>query len=215
MMGLTTLNTVNMRICSFNCHGFNDSKSQYIRELLSNCDFLLLQENWLAKSQLSCLSTISDGYLSAGVCGFDSSEVPPGRPFGGCAILWRKSIDANVTFVDTGSRRLCALRICGHTAKFLLVSVYMPYEDGTVNSDRTDKFISVLSSIAHLDSLHVDRTMVIGGDFNVDLDHWHNHTTIFNKFCDLNDLFPAVRHCLSTALNGVKDQMQRFFYLLK
>ena len=210
MMCLATQNTVNMRVCSYNCRGFNDSKSQYIRKLLSNCDFLLLQEHWLAESQLICLSTISDDYLAAGVCGFDSSEVLPGRPFGGCAILWRKNIDANVTFVDTGNRRLCALKISSHTAKFLLVSVYMPYEDGNVNSDRTEEFISVLSSIEYLNSLHADCTMVIGGDFNVDLDRCRNHTTIFNKFCDLNDLFPAVHHCVSNVDYTYQFCMTRF-----
>jgi len=62
-----------------------------------------------------------------------------------------KNINANVTFVETGSRRLWLTK-CSHTAKFRLISV------ANVNSARTDEFISVLSSIEHLSSLYADCT---------------------------------------------------------
>ena len=59
-------------------------------------------------------------YKSIG--GFDNTDVLAGRPFGGCATLWRKSIDANVTFVHSDNRRLCVLRVCIDTAKFLFIT---------------------------------------------------------------------------------------------
>jgi len=99
--------------------------------------------------------------------------------------LWQKCIDANVSFVHSDNRWLCVLRVYIDTAKFLLINVYMPYEDVNANCERTEEFISVLSSIEYLHSQYPDCIVLIGGDFNVDLDH----TSILNKFCDDNDLF--------------------------
>jgi len=42
---------------------------------------------------------------------FDDSEVLGGRPYGGCAILWRANINMHsVIMVNTHSTRLCAAR---------------------------------------------------------------------------------------------------------
>jgi len=89
------------------------------------------------------------------------------------------------------------LRVSNDTVKFLLVNVYMPYDDDNINSARTDEFISILSTVEHLHSQNADCTLVIGGDFNVDLDRCRNHTSILNKFCEDNALFPAVCHSAS------------------
>ena len=67
------------------------------------------------------------------------------------------------------------------TAKFLFINVYMPYEDVNANSERTEEFISVLSSIEYLHSQYPDCIVLIGGDFNVDLDRCRSHTFILNK----------------------------------
>jgi len=51
------------------------------------------------------------------------------------------------------------------------------------------QFISVLSSTEYLHSQYPDCIVLIGGDFNVDLDRCRTHTSILNKFCEDNDLF--------------------------
>ena len=207
------VNSCHLRFCSYNCCGFNDSKKPYVASLLTKCDFLFLQEHWLSEAQLTCLNSISDDHLATGICGFDNSEVLFGRPFGGCAIVWRKNLDAHMTVVDTGSRRLCALRLCSNSAKFLLVNVYMPYEDVSHNATRTEEFISLLSAIEYLNSQCQDCTVIVGGDFNVDLCRNSNHTTLLNKFCSDNNLYPVVRHSESCVDYTYQFNMSRFSVL--
>ena len=39
-------------ICSYNCHGFNFVKRDYIQKLLDECDILFIQEHWLSERRL-------------------------------------------------------------------------------------------------------------------------------------------------------------------
>jgi len=62
--------------------------------------------------------------------GFDNSKILSGRPFGGCAILWRSDIRARTKPVNTNSRRICAICMRTDSWSVLFINVYMPYEDG-------------------------------------------------------------------------------------
>jgi len=57
---------------------------------------LLLQEHWLSDAQLSVLGNIADNVSYTGVSGFTNSDILAGRPYGGCAILWRSDLMVNV-----------------------------------------------------------------------------------------------------------------------
>ena len=59
---------------------------------------MFLQEHWLSERRLVDLNVHSQFHMH-GLCGFDNSEVLSGRPFGGCAILWRASKFACVEIV--------------------------------------------------------------------------------------------------------------------
>jgi len=98
-----------LSIVSYNCRGFNSAKSEYINNLLLNYDILFLQEHWLSDNQLSDLNLLNVKFLSHAVCGFDNKEVLLGRPYGGCAILWRSDLRARVESVHINSRRVCCV----------------------------------------------------------------------------------------------------------
>ena len=49
-----------IKICSYNCRGFNISKIPTIEELLNECDVLLIQETWLLPHELKVFSKIFD-----------------------------------------------------------------------------------------------------------------------------------------------------------
>ena len=51
---------------------------------------------------------ISDEFSSIAVSGMISTEFIAERPFGGCAILYRKSLS---TFIKTDSTRFCAIHL--------------------------------------------------------------------------------------------------------
>ena len=135
-------NQFSFNLCSYNCRGFNFVKKEYINRLLTKCDILLQQEHWLAETQLSDLASINDMFLYHGMSGFGNEEVLIGRPYGGCAILWRSDLNFRVDVIATSSRR-CAVRICTDTWRSLVINVYMPFEDG---SERSDLFVETLHS---------------------------------------------------------------------
>lgn len=181
----------NVSVCSFNLRGFNFVKREYTRKLLSQCDVLFLQEHWLADSQLFELGSINKNFLYHGVCGFDSTQVLSGRPYGGCAILWRADWSARAEIVDSGSRRMCVVRLCTNNWKVLLINVYMPYED---NDERTDEFCELLSKIELIINENMDFHVILGGDFNTDFSRNWAHTNILNDFCDSVDIVPTIRN---------------------
>jgi len=113
-----------LKLISYNCRGFNSYKSSYIASLLSKCNFLLLQEHWLSDSQLSVLGNIDNNILYYGVSGSGNDSVLSGRPFGGCAILWRSDLHVNIHPIDIDSKCICAVSVSSENWKLVIVNVY-------------------------------------------------------------------------------------------
>ena len=78
-----------LSVVSFNCHGYHNRLS-YIPVLLESFDTILLQEHWLSDSELGKLCF--DGFATHALSGFDNSVPLHGRPFDGCAILYRQRL---------------------------------------------------------------------------------------------------------------------------
>lgn len=180
-----------LSIATYNCRGFNFTKSNYINALLSNCDVLFLQEHWLSDSQLPQLSNLNVDFSAHAICGFDSTEILTGRPYGGCAILWRSDISARIQTIPTNSRRVCAIKMHSDIWSILFINTYMPYEDG---DERSDDFCMQLSIIEYLITQNTDCHIVIGGDFNVDFSRNWSHTKLLSDFCENLNLDPSIRH---------------------
>ena len=92
----------NIRIISYNCRGWN-SASNFVSNLMDDCDICLIQEHWLFKEQLQNLN-ISDEFSSIAVSGMVTSEFVAGRPYGGCAIL---SLSSVIKTIKTTCKILC------------------------------------------------------------------------------------------------------------
>ena len=102
------------RCLSYNCRGWN-SGCVDINDSLDNC---VIQEHWLLHDQLHILSFYHKEFSAVAVSGISSDEFLCGRPYGGCAILHRKSFSSN-------SKRFCGLKItCSSGFSILLVNVY-------------------------------------------------------------------------------------------
>ena len=81
-------------IISLNCEGMRRNLD-YINSLLcsKSCEYLCLSETWLLHDNLGELGNINDQYMYTGPSGTDSnSRILRGRPSGGTAILFRKSL---------------------------------------------------------------------------------------------------------------------------
>jgi Reverse transcriptase (RNA-dependent DNA polymerase)/Endonuclease/Exonuclease/phosphatase family len=176
---------------SYNCRGYNSSKTAYIKSLLSNCTVLFLQEHWLSEDQLQLLSNVDANFMCAGAAGFDNSDVLSGRPYGGCAILWRSDISAAVDILPTGSRRVFAVRMFNDTLRLLFINVYMPYEK---DEETVDDFTDQLAIVESLINNNPDCHVICGGDFNVDFSRDRLHTVILDSFCETTGLNPIIKH---------------------
>ena len=128
--------------------------------------------------QLGELGLIKENVSYTGVSGFDNSVLLEGRPYGGCAILWKSTMLANVVPISVNSRRICAVRVCSSNWKLLLVNVYMPYENDSVS---TVEFAQLLSVVDDLIFTYPDNNVVIGGDFNVDFSRDWVHTALLDS----------------------------------
>ena len=106
-----------IRFSSYNCRGFNEAKASYIIRLLQLCEFLFIQEHWLADSQLHLLNNLCNTHISHGSSGFNKDIILSGRPYGGCAILWRADIKVQVFFIETNNNRICGIRVHYDTKK--------------------------------------------------------------------------------------------------
>ena len=72
-------------------------------------DLCFIQEHWLHSAHLS---RISHDFLSVSVNGMDSGSLLCGRPYGGCAILYRNSLLRVLYLLATScSKRFCAIKM--------------------------------------------------------------------------------------------------------
>ena len=55
-----------------------------------------------------------------------STELITGRPYGGCAIIYRKTFSKPLTTLNTASNRFCAISLTCSTKTILLICVYLP-----------------------------------------------------------------------------------------
>jgi len=184
-------NSAVLRLISYNSRGLNVSKQAYLRHILEDCDILLLQEHWLSEDQLHGLNTLSDDFVSVAVSGFGNDCVLAGRPYGGCAILWRKNLSLTATSVVTTSRRICAVLFKGIGISFVCLCVYMPYES---DSSSVDEFQFQLSTVDTIISQYPDCHIILGGDFNVDMSRNWSNNVILDNYCSQANLLPVIRH---------------------
>ena len=118
-----------LSILSFNCKSFGNSRD-YITHAMNEQDptFVFLQETWHISKTSSILSNASDNYLFKEISGVDdSSRILTGRPHGGLAIYFKRSIADKIHQVACSNNRLCAIRYqCDDSVPLLLINVYMP-----------------------------------------------------------------------------------------
>ncbi|KAF9810794.1 hypothetical protein SFRURICE_014392 [Spodoptera frugiperda] len=73
-------------------------------------DIVALQETWLLPHDISFLSEIDPDFGCTGTSAVDTTAgMLRGRPFGGTALLWRKSVFDNVSIVQCDNPRTLKL----------------------------------------------------------------------------------------------------------
>ena len=156
------MNTHQLRLASFNCRSVKNSVSD-VQVLCETHDIILLQESWLLPHDISFLNSIHLDFISYGISAVDTSKgFHIGRPFGGLAILWRKSLGNAVTVKNYDNPRLLGLLVSGPDVHCLIINVYMPTADPE-NHDLYQDYLGEINSIvAESGCSHV----IIPGDWN-------------------------------------------------
>lgn len=112
---------------TYNCK--NIKRSVGIKQLCIFADVIALQETWLLPCDLPCLAKIHEDFGSTGVLTVGtSSGILKGRPFGGVALLWRKSMFQNLSVVQYIIPLISVERITTNDWPVLIFSIYMPID---------------------------------------------------------------------------------------
>jgi exonuclease III len=161
-----------LSICSYNMHGFNQGVN-YLIENIGQFDVWCLQEHWLYPSTISKFNNISNLYEYNVICDVtDEDVIKSGRPKGGLAFMWRKSLSASIKFIGSSfNNRVMAVRIVCKEFDICLCNVYLPC------FEQTDEYsVILMECISYVDhvyeSLRNEQNCIelcVVGDCNVDL----------------------------------------------
>ena len=118
-----------LRLVSYNCRGWN-SGCHYLTDFSDSFDICLIQKHWLLNAQLPCLN-FDNRFLSCGVSGMEDGSLLLGRPYGGCGIIFRKSLLDSIKLIKLPFKRFCAIFL----NSTIIISVYLPTDYRSPNSD--------------------------------------------------------------------------------
>ena len=98
-------------VISFNASGLYNDRLDYVKTLLATRagDIVMIQESWLLNSDLNILQSLDNDYLGYGKSAIPDKELLQGRPYGGLAFLWHKSLAECVSHVKVQSDRIDAM----------------------------------------------------------------------------------------------------------
>lgn len=150
------------RFVTFNCKNVKRS-IENIRKLCKTSDMIALQESWLYPDEISFLNEIDGNFSCTGTSAVDTTAgVLRGRPHGGVALLWRNSVFQNVSVIQCGNPRLCAIKLMCSDRPIMVFSVYMP----TYANDNLPDFTDCLGTVSAIIDNDDVESVYIMGDFN-------------------------------------------------
>jgi len=176
-----------LTIGTLNTNGTGTDRIKYINKVMEECDVLCIQEHWLLNDQLPTLSKNVLNVCIHGVSGMDGCNILKGRPYGGCAILWKKDIKCSVTPLILLSNRVCGIKLELNDQSYFLYCVYMP-----VDGQNDDEYRDVLQCINASVTENNFQNIIIAGDFNTDLSRMNSkNTEVMCQFLNDEHLVPG------------------------
>jgi len=150
----------------------------------------LLQETWLSDINSSKISDMMPDFEVFHTSAMEiklSSGFRSGRPFGGTAVLIRKSCGYKVYKLVTNSTCLsavCCQSKCGNNLVFC--SVYMPYNDGS--RDHVVEYEAAVGSMQGILDRNLGCKFIFGGDLNITKYTNSMESVMVGNFCSANKL---------------------------
>ena len=178
-----------LSVITYNCKGFQSS-SDYIKDVILESKPLImcLQETWHLQTNVSAFASLSPEYMFYDTSGVDCSEsILAGRPYGGLAIFYKRSIAHNVKHIKTQSRRCCAVLVHEENCvPLMIINVYMPCDNYSTRTVCQD-FCDVIAEIEELLNDY-DGAVLLCGDWNTDPTRSTAQTSYFHEFVERNHL---------------------------
>ena len=125
----------------------------------------------------------------------DNSQLLLGRPYGGCGILFRKSLAPFISRLKCCSTRFCALSLTTYSSSnnsifdTLLINLYLPTDYGTLDSNNA--FLESLGKLDGFISTQSFDNLIICGDFNVDFSRDNHNCYHLKAFMHSHNLTRA------------------------
>ena len=149
-----------LKITTFNCQGFKERMYEYVKEVFNQSDIMFLQETWLYNFEHKNITNIIPNCQLYAISSMDDADTQrKGRPFGGCAVLWKKNLALAITPVSTTSPRICAVEIISDSIKAMLITIYMPNDNDQGNNHNV--YGDVLAEISSIIS-NYEYDVIIG-----------------------------------------------------
>lgn len=165
-------------LLTWNCQNLK-SNGGFLSSFRIKYDFIFLQETWLYSFETNALDQFTSDYCAYHCSAMPSTGVRKGRPSGGLAILYKKSLQTQIKHVDFRDTRLMGVIMNTSAGELLLINVYLP-----VNSAPNDELINKYISKIELVSAEHNGPVIIAGDFNLSPKQL-NFTTL-EKMCSDN-----------------------------
>ena len=184
---------MDIKLVTYNSTGLSPLTVKFIQDMIEaeKPDILALQETFTIRSTAHKVDAIHKDYLAHVVCGTDDKkEIMCGRPSGGIALLWKKSLAHCVKIVKpwTIHKRICAINVRIGDDDIIICNAYMPndnYNNTSVNAD----FIEVCDQIETLVLRENPKYFILTGDLNVDFRRQNAHSRYMASLMDRLQLF--------------------------
>ena len=160
----------NLKLTTFNCTGCKSSESYIGNILCAKYHLIALQETWLLPHELARCDAIHPDFNRFATSAVDTGgRVLRGRPYGGLAWLWHKTLDSKVKPVVYGENRILGLRFNEGNSSILFLNVYMP----TQTKENNLEFLRILGKIASIIEESSEDGVCLMGDWNANIDTYY------------------------------------------
>ena len=207
---------MDLKLCSFNCKGFNISKVKHISELMKSCDVLMLQETWALPSNVGKLNQYFVDLNTYGISSVNDNVLLSGRPHGGCSFLYKKSLSSSIEPIEIECNRICCMKIITSVGAIYLYNVYMPCD--TSNNLYLQQYNEVLSHISTNIQYNNVNHCIVAGDLNTDFTRSDSGNNIsLTSFINNENLYSVLqdyKHDINytySSINNSKSLIDRFF----
>jgi len=164
-----------INVATYNLHGLNQGSS-FLEYLSVYNDVVFVQEHWLAPFNINQLESACPSYVCYATSAMNdviSSGVLRGRPFGGVAVLVKQKLASNFNIVKLSSRYIIL-----KAWSTLFINVYLPC---TSTTDWENEYLDCLACIINDISDVQYKTIIMGGDFNVDFASKHPMVAVLHN----------------------------------